>query len=230
MREHVDDLQTDAFDRAFQDFASLHAESTTLGPRLRSLVALSVCAAATHLHVPGIRQHVRAARDAGATAEQVAAVLHLASTLGIHAASAALPILADVLEERGWSADPAVVVRGRELKREFMARRGYWSEVFEDMARMDPDLFDAYMAFSEHVWSSGSLTVLERELICIGFDCAATHMYGPGTRIHIANALDRGATPAMIREVIHIASLIGVHTVEVAMPILSEEYAVGATT
>jgi alkylhydroperoxidase/carboxymuconolactone decarboxylase family protein YurZ len=56
-----------------------------LSAKMQSLVLLSVDCAATHLYTPGIRQHVKAAAEAGATLAEVMEVLELSSTLGIHA-------------------------------------------------------------------------------------------------------------------------------------------------
>ena len=56
-----------------------------LSKKMQSLVRLTVDCASTHLYVPGIRQHVKAAAAAGASLAEVMEVLELSSTLGIHA-------------------------------------------------------------------------------------------------------------------------------------------------
>jgi len=58
-----------------------------LAPKMQSLVMLSVDCAATHLYIPGIRQHIKDAAAAGASRAEVLEVLELSSTLGIHACS-----------------------------------------------------------------------------------------------------------------------------------------------
>ena len=50
-----------------------------------------------------------------------------------------------------------------------------------------------------------------KELIYTAFDASATHMYVPGLRQHIENALGYGATPAEVMEVFELASTIGIH-------------------
>ena len=45
-----------------------------------------------------------------------------------------------------------------------------------------------------------------KELIYTAFDASATHMYVPGLRQHIENALGYGATPAEVMEVFELAS------------------------
>jgi alkylhydroperoxidase/carboxymuconolactone decarboxylase family protein YurZ len=65
-----------------------------------------------------------------------------------------------------------------------------------------------------------------KELIYCAFDVAATHLYQPGLKLHIKNALGYGASPEEIMEVLELATLLSVHTLEVATPIL-EQYAQG---
>jgi alkylhydroperoxidase/carboxymuconolactone decarboxylase family protein YurZ len=62
-----------------------------------------------------------------------------------------------------------------------------------------------------------------KEMIYIAFDVAATHLYQPGLRAHIRNALGYGATREEIMEVIELVSVIGIHSAAVGVPILLEE-------
>jgi alkylhydroperoxidase/carboxymuconolactone decarboxylase family protein YurZ len=61
-----------------------------------------------------------------------------------------------------------------------------------------------------------------KELVYCAFDAAATHLYVPGLRLHMKNALGYGATPEEIMEVLEIATLLSLHTAETAFPILGE--------
>jgi alkylhydroperoxidase/carboxymuconolactone decarboxylase family protein YurZ len=62
-----------------------------------------------------------------------------------------------------------------------------------------------------------------KELIYTAFDASATHMYVPGLRQHIENALGYGATPAEVMEVFELASTLGIHGYLAALPIVLEE-------
>ena len=62
-----------------------------------------------------------------------------------------------------------------------------------------------------------------REFIYIAFDVAATHLYKPGLKLHLENAIDYGATVGEILEVMEIASVLGIHAATSAVPILVEE-------
>ncbi len=84
-------------------------------------------------------------------------------------------------------------------------------------------MFAAYTNFSSVPWRTGTLSPKVRELIYITFDTAATHLYVKGLKLHIENALGYGATVGELLEVMEIASMLGVHAVTSAAPILLEE-------
>ena len=89
----------------------------------------------------------------------------------------------------------------------------------------DPDFFESYIHFSSVPWVSGVLEPKVKELIYTAFDVSATHLYAPGLRLHIENAIGYGATREEILEVMQLASRIGVQALELGLPILLEELA-----
>jgi len=218
-------LELDAgFLRAYLNWAAVPTRRGALEPKVRELVLVAVDAAATHLYEPGIRQHVRSALELGASAEELMEVLELTSTLGIHACNTGVPLLIEVLAEEGLRSGPAPLTeRQLELKAQFIASRGYWHESWDGLLELDPELFAAYLDFSALPWRSGVLEPKIKELIYIVFDAAATHLYAPGLKLHMRNAVRLGATTAEIMEVLGLASLVGMHAATVAAPILAEE-------
>ncbi len=213
-----------AFARAYQRFSDVPwTGESHLEPKVKALVALAADAAATHLYEPGIRQHIAAAFDHGATAAEVMEVLELTSTLGIHACNIGVPLLLEVLQEEGLRDGPAPLDERRErLKAEFTANRGYWHSFWDGVLELDPDLFEAYIEFSSVPWKSGPLPPEVKELIYIAFDASATHLYVPGLKLHMQNAVRLGATAGEIMEVLAIVSVIGIHAATTAAPILAE--------
>ena len=57
----------------------------------------------------------------------------------------------------------------------------------------------------------------------IAINAATTHLYGPGVRRHIKNAIRLGATREELLEVIQLTTIMGIHAVNLAVPILAEE-------
>jgi alkylhydroperoxidase/carboxymuconolactone decarboxylase family protein YurZ len=204
----------------FAELAEVPRRSTALEPKVKELVCLAVDAAATHMYEPGIREHARRAIELGATREELLEVLELTSTLGIHASTVGVPLLLEALGEREV---PPLDERRAVLRADFEAKRGYWHEFWDGLLELDPDFFEAYVGFSAHPWEDGVLEPKVKELIYTAFDASATHMYVPGLRQHIENALGYGATPAEVMEVFELASTIGIHGYLAALPIVLEE-------
>jgi alkylhydroperoxidase/carboxymuconolactone decarboxylase family protein YurZ len=220
-------LELDAeFLRAYLDWSAVPLRKRALAPKVREFIFIAADAAATHLYEPGIRQHVAAALDLGASAAEVMEVLELTSTLGIHACNIGIPLLIEVLTEEGKRDGPAPLSSHQErLKAEFTASRGYWHEFWDGLLELDEELFAAYLNFSSVPWRTGVLEPRVKELVYIAFDAAATHLYVPGLKLHMRNAVRLGATSAEIIEVLEIVSVIGIHAATVGVPILAEELA-----
>lgn len=196
-----------------------------LSEKFHALCSLAVSAAATHLHMPGIVEHVRDALDKGATANEIVEVLELISTVGIHTMNIGVPLLVEVLEERGRTGPAPLTEYQEQVKEEFVSVRGYWHDFWNEMLELDPEMFAAYTEFSSVPWETGPLTPAEKELIYISYDMAATHLYVPGTKLHIRNALNHGASVEQVLEVMEMSSRLGVHTFTTAVPVLAEELA-----
>jgi alkylhydroperoxidase/carboxymuconolactone decarboxylase family protein YurZ len=219
-------LDPDYFE-AYLRFSSVPWEKGTLEPKVKELIYVAIDAATTHLFEPGIRIHVQNALKYGATVEEIMEVYELTSVLGIHTCTIGVPILLEELaaagKDEGLGAGRELSPREAELKEEFIKVRGYWSDLWDGVLALDPDFFDAYFRFSAVPFQNGTLSPKVRELIYIAIDASTTHLFEPGIRIHIRNALAHGATAAEIMEVFELTSVLGVHTVTVGLPVLLEE-------
>lgn len=215
-----------AFVDAFEQMADVPRRSGRLDPKTRAFVGLAVDANVTHLDPDGVRLHVREALSAGASPAEVMEVLECAATVSVHAMNVGVPLLAEVLRERGQDdAGAGLTERQEQLKEDFTRRRGYWNATWDEMLRLAPEMFEAYTAFSAHPWTTAHLSPMVKELIYIAFDTSATHLYRVGLKLHIENALSYGATPEQILGVMEIATLIGMKSVRVGAPILRQESA-----
>ena len=212
------------FMRAYLNFSAVPWRKNHLDDKTKEFMYLAVDAAATHLYVPGIREHIRAALRSGATRDEIMEVLELTSTLGIHAMNIGVPILVEVLVEKGMRTGPAELTEYQEeVKADFTKTRGYWHSFWDEMLELDPELFAAYTEFSSVPWHTGTLSPKVKEFVYIAFDTAATHLYVKGLKLHIENALGYGATAQEILEVMEIASVLGMQATMAAAPILAEE-------
>ncbi|ASR36910.1 gamma-carboxymuconolactone decarboxylase [Prauserella marina] len=218
-------LRQDAeFLRAYLNLSAVPFRKNHLDDLTKEFVFIAVDAAATHMYSPGTRVHIATALRLGATPAQIMEVIELTSTLGIHAMNIGVPILVEVLEEKGLRTEAAPLDdEQKRIKAAFVEHRGYWHPFWDHMLELDPEMFEAYLDFSSVPWKTGTLSPKVKELVYIAFDSAATHLYVPGLKLHIENAIGHGATPGEILEVMEIASVLGIHAATTAVPILEEE-------
>lgn len=213
-----------AFFRSYLGFATVPWRRNHLDAKVKDLICIAVDGNATHLYLPGVHQHIKAALDHGAAPAEIMEVLELCATLGIHAMNVGVPVLAEVLTEKGLRTGPAPLTQQQEqMKAQFTQTRGYWHQFWDEMLELDPETFAAYTDFSSVPWRQGTLEPKVKEFIYIAFDVAATHLYVKGLKLHIENAVGYGATAGEILEVMAIASTLGIHAVTSAAPFLLAE-------
>ena len=110
-----------------------------------------------------------------------------------------------------------------QLKEEFIKNRGYWSKFWEDVLELDSKFFSTYSKFSSVPSKNNALSPKIREFIYIAIDASTTHLYLPGLKLHMENALALGATRDEIMEVLELTSVLGIHTCTMGVPILIDE-------
>jgi alkylhydroperoxidase/carboxymuconolactone decarboxylase family protein YurZ len=218
------DTAPDYFE-AYAKLSSVPWKSGTLPAKIKELLYIAIDASTTHMYEPGLRVHIRNALRHGATRDEIMEVYQLTSSIGVHSVTMGVPALLDAMKEAG---KPDVIAkpltaRQEKLKADFIANRGYWSPLWDGVLALSPDFFEAYGAFSAVPWKTGTLEPKVREFVYIAVDAATTHLYEPGTRIHMANALRLGATPEEIMEVLALVSVLGVHTISMGLPVLLDE-------
>ena len=191
--------------------------------RLIELVCLALNAACTNLNPEGTRRHVRGALRAGATRDEILMVLKMASLLSIHTCSLGAPLLLE--EAAAAGVKPAGKAAAATPASDQLRALGQWNSAWDPFFQLDPVWTDEFMAAGGPVYSGKVLSPKEAELLSIAFDASYTHMYAPGTRRHIRNALKAGATVEEIMEVLKLCVVQGVQACNLAVPMLAEELA-----
>jgi alkylhydroperoxidase/carboxymuconolactone decarboxylase family protein YurZ len=102
---------------------------------------------------------------------------------------------------------------------------GNWNPNWDPFAELDPVWTEKFMAMGMMPMTSGVLDAKTIEFIAIAVDASCTHLYAPGVRRHIRKALELGATKEEIAAVLQCVSVLGIHTMSLAAPILIEEAA-----
>lgn len=104
-------------------------------------------------------------------------------------------------------------------------RSGDWNPLWDTVRRWDPEFIEAYLTFRSVPHRKRHLPRKVKEFIMIAINAATTHLYAPGVRRHMQNALRLGATREELLEVIQLTTVMGIHSINLAVPILAEEIA-----
>jgi len=89
-------LWTDEF---FAFGASVY-KSGIFTPRFMELISIAFDASITHMYAPGVRRHIHGSLKAGATPEEIMAVLQICVSMGVQACVKGVPILAEELQAK----------------------------------------------------------------------------------------------------------------------------------
>lgn len=100
---------------------------------------------------------------------------------------------------------------------------GDWNPLWSTLEQWDPAFMEAYLQLRNVPFRSGPLPRKTKELILVAINAATTHLYAPGVRRHIRNALQHGASREEILETIQLTTVLGIHACNLAIPILEEE-------
>jgi alkylhydroperoxidase/carboxymuconolactone decarboxylase family protein YurZ len=104
-------------------------------------------------------------------------------------------------------------------------KSGDWNPLWSTLSEWDPEFLEAYLRLRSVPFRKGPLPKKVKELILVAINAATTHLYAPGVRRHIRNALQHGATRDEILETIQLTTVLGIHSSNLAVPILMEELA-----
>jgi alkylhydroperoxidase/carboxymuconolactone decarboxylase family protein YurZ len=102
---------------------------------------------------------------------------------------------------------------------------GLVDESLDRLAEWDAPWTERFMKLVEDSQVNDVLDPKLVALIRLNIDVTATHLYAPGVRRHVRDALRLGATRAEILEVFKLASVVGIHACALGVPILAEEMA-----
>lgn len=200
--------------------------SGVLPLRFVELVSLGIGVACTNLNAETTRRHIRGALDAGASRAEILFVIKCATAMAIHSCSLGAPILLEEARAASVSLQPSAAIDTPSV--DGMKAIGQWSSAWDPFLALDPAWTDAFMRLGAGIYGSGVLPPKEVELLSIAFDASFTHMYAPGTRRHIQNAIKAGATIAEIFEVLKICVAQGAQASNLGVAILAEELAARA--
>jgi alkylhydroperoxidase/carboxymuconolactone decarboxylase family protein YurZ len=108
------------------------------------------------------------------------------------------------------------------IKQDFIAQRGYWRPWVETLLDASPGFVARYAGYAGYPARTGPLSERMVELIYVALDTSSSHLFEPGLQTHMKKALEVGASPDDIFDVLHLVALQGVASVCQASAILAE--------
>ncbi|MFV0375026.1 carboxymuconolactone decarboxylase family protein [Microbacterium sp.] len=211
---------------AYTDLSAYAVEHGGLDLRTRELIYVATCASVTHQHPIGIRVHGRNALRAGATPQELLAVMELVSTLGVatvHLAveelERATPGTVDELQRASGTTGERV----RQLVERFEEVYAAPGDDVESVIRAVPEFYSAVIEMAAIPRSRTSpLSARDVALISFAVNALVTHLDERALRRDIANAKAAGVTAYELLDVCMQIAGIGVHAITVGVPILAE--------
>jgi alkylhydroperoxidase/carboxymuconolactone decarboxylase family protein YurZ len=203
------DLLPEGYRDAYSAVGSAATRRNALTTAERELLLMALNASITVFDPAAVERHARRALEAGATPAQVVATK--VETMGAHTLSTFVPLLVEELSLAGQgiaipATDEELTHEEAEAKAEIIRLRGWWNEAWRPMLRLDPQHLLASQRFMAQ--NQQLLEPRLRELIYVAVDIVTTHLYVPGARAHIRNALKLGITAEELLEVFELAALV----------------------
>jgi alkylhydroperoxidase/carboxymuconolactone decarboxylase family protein YurZ len=199
------------------------ASHGVLSPGVRALVIVAVEGVIPQADELRLDAAVTAALADGASKAEILCTLEIACSIGLHTVSVGLPILLEEMAAAGLS-EPEQTERHAHLQRALETsgpRPRPLNSIYAGILRMDPDYFEKRVRFIDLPWVRDDvLDDKVKHLLSIAIDAVSPQHYVDGLRKHIREALHIGVTPAAIAEVLQLASVTGLRTLDVGLEVL----------
>lgn len=110
------------------------------------------------------------------------------------------------------------------VKQHFIEARGAWkwSAMWDTILELDPEIVDAYADYSSVAEKRQILDVKMRKLICVAIDSVTGCLNAGGLKNHMKHSLQLGIGVLEILATLEIASMVGVCSYSLGMPLLYE--------
>ncbi len=180
----------------------------------RALIELAVAVSVTALDALAIDSALNNALDAGAAVEQLQEIVTLTSGLGVHSLMASETALLAAVRNRGLvNTNEPLNETQQQLWNKHVGDDPFWDGFSRElpgfldaMLRLSSDMFEGFFAYCAIPWRSGTVQARVKELAAMACDATPTHGFGPGFRVHLANALALGVGRIALIETLDIAA------------------------
>jgi len=205
-------------------FRQAAGRANVLDERTAALVWLALAAHVGLLHPDGIREHAERAAAAGASLNEMAEVLTLATAIGAETLAVGMTALLRQAPDLAGGEDAAPLSEEHQHLRDAFARSGGrpgpWSPIWRAALRLDPDYFAALVDLLDTPWTVDVLDARARALVRVALSVTGPHPSPESVGQRISAALTDGCTPPEVFEAMRIASAVPQLSLVVGLPIV----------
>ena len=110
--------------------------------------------------------------------------------------------------------------RKAAIKADYEQTTGEWDDKVAAVLELDPEFLATYTTLTGVAGRVGALPEKIQHLVRLAVAANSTHLYVPAIRGHIRRALDAGATTAEVMETLECCATLGIHSMNIGVPIL----------
>lgn len=194
-------------------------EGPGLSDQDRALVSLGLASALPCLNPADVEAAIDAAFRHGASPAQVQEVVSLVSGLGVHSLMVSAAAIVKRAELAGVALDLPFTAEQQSVWDARVGDDPFWLAMETElpgflraMLLLSTSQFEAFFDYCSVPWKSGTVRARVKELVALATDAMPTHVFMPGLRLHLANAVKLGAGRKAILECIALAAAAPAHT------------------
>lgn len=172
-----------------------------------ALVRYATCVSPACLSRIEADKAAQTALATGGTIAQLSEILSMVSGIGVHSLMAHCASLAGMDQQDDITPDPA----RQALWDRYVGKDPYWIEFerstpgfLKAMLFLSPDQFKAFFDYCAIPWKTRTVPGVVKELAAMACDASPAHLFMPGLRLHLANAVKLGAGRQRIEEALRI--------------------------
>lgn len=193
-------------------------EGEPLSAQERAFVALGLAASLPCLNQMDIEAAVADAFRTGASPTQVQEIVSLVSGLGVHSLMVSAAIIVKQAELAGHGLEKALTPEQQAIWDARVGGDPFWLAMeaelpgfLRSMLLLSTDQFEAFFDYCSLPWKSRTVRAKVKELVALATDAMPTHIFMPGLRLHLRNAITLGVGRKAIRECVALAQATPAH-------------------
>jgi alkylhydroperoxidase/carboxymuconolactone decarboxylase family protein YurZ len=210
---------------AYLELSAYVADRGALSPRLRELIYVATNCSPTHMFERGVRNHAREALKQGASRDDLLAVAAIVSTVGGQTYAMGAAALAACLPAGVASAS----AEAEHASADHRALFGQLQADAEAAIALDAQFYQCWLDFAAAPLQGSVLPAREAHLIALAAYAQCTQLSREGVERQVRAALAAGASSQEVLDVFRLITIMSIHAMVFALPIINELAPEGAT-